>query len=139
MDDCIFCKIVKGDIPSFKVYEDDEFLGILDIAQFTEGHTILIPKKHFRFVWDIDNIGGYFKAAQKIAKHFKSLGYDYVDSYIWGRMVPHAHLHLVPHNGAVGEYRNATNGFGKLQLDESRRPTKEKGEELVKKFKYTET
>ncbi|HVX92910.1 MAG TPA: HIT domain-containing protein [Candidatus Dojkabacteria bacterium] len=134
MDDCIFCKIVKGDIPSFKIYEDENFLAILDIAQFTEGHTIVIPKKHFRFVWDVDNIDEYFKVAQKIANHFKDLGYEYVDTYIWGRMVPHAHVHLVPHNGNDVKYKEALKGLGELQSDPSRKLTKEKGEEIALKF-----
>ena len=48
MEDCIFCKIVRGEIPCYKVYEDDEVLAFLDISQTTKGHTLVIPKEHFQ-------------------------------------------------------------------------------------------
>jgi histidine triad (HIT) family protein len=135
MDDCVFCKIVKGDIPSFKIYEDDMFLAILDIAQFTEGHTILIPKKHHRFVWDIPEIGEYYEVAQKISDHFReNLGFKYVDSLTLGRMVPHAHLHIIPHNGEENDFSNAIEGIGNLQTDASRRLSSEEGKKVQKKF-----
>ena len=68
-DNCIFCKIVEGYIPSYKIYETDNFLAFLDIAQFSEGHTLVIPKTHYRFVWDVPNIGEYFQVVQKVAQH----------------------------------------------------------------------
>lgn len=134
MIDCIFCKIVKGEIPSFKIYEDDSYLAILDIAQFTEGHTIVIPKNHFRFIWDI-NDNKYFEVINKIANHYKKLGYDYVDSATFGRMVPHAHFHLIPHNGEMNDWRNSLEKIGEMQIDPSRRITKNVGEEIAKKLK----
>ncbi len=95
MDDCIFCKILKGEIPSYKIYEDDEFLAFLDIYPETEGYTILIPKKHFRWVWDVDNIEGLFRVAQKIAKHFQKVtGQDSIYSFIMGEDVSHAHVKI---------------------------------------------
>ena len=54
MDNCIFCKIISGEIPSSKVYEDDEVLAFLDITQTTTGHILLIPKKHVRNVLEMD-------------------------------------------------------------------------------------
>ena len=97
MKDCIFCRIAKGEIPCFKIYEDKDFLAFLDIAPFTEGHTLVIPKQHYRWVWDVPNIGEYFKIVQKIAKNFqKNLGDDYVSSFIAGNDVPHAHIHILP-------------------------------------------
>lgn len=137
MDDCIFCKIVKGEIPSFKIYEDDSYLAILDIAQFTQGHTIVIPKKHFRFIWDIGD-NKYFEVINKIANHYKSLGYEFVDSATFGRMVPHAHFHLIPHNGEINDWRNSLEKIGEMQTDSTRRPSKEEGEMLAKKFKLPE-
>ena len=65
-DNCIFCKIVSGDIPSYKIYEDDEYLAFLDIAPFADGHTLVIPKKHYQFVWDVEEVGKYIEVAQKI-------------------------------------------------------------------------
>jgi len=136
MDDCIFCKIVKGEIPSYKIYEDDEFLAFLDISKFTRGHTLVIPKKHYRFVWDVENIQGYAKAVKKVCEHFnKDLGYKYVDTLSFGRMVPHAHMHLVPHNNGEGGWEEALTSIGKMQLDETRRLTPKEGERVAKEFK----
>lgn len=135
MDDCIFCKIVKGEIPAHKIYEDKNFLAFLDIAAFVEGHTLVIPKKHFRFFWDIDNVGEYYEFVSKVCNHYtKNLGYKFVDTLTVGRMVPHAHVHLVPHNNDGGEWEESLEEVFKMQLDQSRRLTKEKGEILVKKF-----
>ena len=53
MDDCIFCKIVKGEIPSYRVYEDDDILVMLDINPFSKGHLLVLPKEHFENIYDI--------------------------------------------------------------------------------------
>lgn len=135
MDNCIFCKIIKGEIPSYKVYEDENYLGILDIAQFVEGHTIVIPKKHHEFVWDVEDLK-YFEVVRKIANHYRRLGYKYVDSAVFGRMVPHAHIHLVPHNEDGNDWDNSLEKIGDMQKDKSRWPSKDKGEELVNRFKF---
>jgi histidine triad (HIT) family protein len=133
--DCIFCKIVKREIPSYTIYEDKKYLGFLDISQFTPGHTIVIPKNHIEFIWDSKEIGKYFAITQKIAKHFRSLGFKYVDSLTFGRKVPHAHVHLVPHNGNPKDYKKALLGLGILQEDTSRRLTPSSGQKLVQKFR----
>lgn len=97
MTDCIFCKIIAGELPSYKIYEDEKYLACLDIGQVTDGHTWLIPKKHCRWVWDIDNIGEFFEVAKKIVKNFQKVtGEEFVMSLMWGRDIHHAHLHLVP-------------------------------------------
>lgn len=103
MTDCIFCKIVEGSIPSYKIYEDKKYLAFLDITQVTDGHTLLIPKKHCRWVWDIEDIGEFYKVAKKIVKNIQKVtGEDFVMSLTWGRDVHHAHLHLVPStNGSL--------------------------------------
>lgn len=134
MDNCIFCKIIKGEIPSFKVYEDEKYLGILDIAHFVDGHTIVIPKKHYQFVWDVDD-SEYFEVTKKIANHYKTLGYKYIDSMVFGRMVPHAHIHLLPHNGDSAEYNSALTDIGAMQQSPTRRLSREEGEKIVQKFK----
>lgn len=133
--DCIFCKIIRGEIPSYKVYEDENFLAFLDIAQFTKGHTVVVPKKHVEFVWDVDDVQAYFSVVRKIANHFRSLGYKYVDSMSFGRVVPHSHVHLIPHNDENGDYKKALGGIGDLQTDKTRWPTPEEGEEIAKKFR----
>lgn len=93
MNDCIFCQIVSGSIPAQRVYEDDEFLAFLDIRPLSAGHTLVIPKTHYRFVWDIANIGGYFSVVQKIAKALQKVsGTDEVCMKVIGEEVPHAHV-----------------------------------------------
>lgn len=104
MDGCIFCKIVKGEIPATKVYEDENFLAFLDIHPMGPGHTQVIPKKHFRWVWDLPaqagvpgNIGEYFQIAQKIAlAQKKAFNADIVRSQIYGEEVAHAHIWVWP-------------------------------------------
>lgn len=135
MDDCLFCKIVKGEIPAYKIYEDDKYLAFLDIAQFTQGHTIIIPKEHFRFIWDITNVGEFYEFAVKVANHYRSLGYEFIDSASFGRLVPHAHYHLIPNTEEGKDWNKALSGIGDLQKDLSRRLTKEKADEILAKFK----
>jgi len=97
MDDCIFCKIARGEIPCWKIYEDEKFLAFLDINPFVEGHTLVIPKKHYRWVWEVTELGEYFEVVRKIANHFQKVMTDeFVASLIWGLDVPHAHIHLLP-------------------------------------------
>lgn len=102
MDDCIFCKIIKGDVPAFKLYEDENYLAFLNIAPVAEGHTLVIPKKHHRFVWDVTDPAGYFTVATKVANHLKKVsGAEAIYSYIYGQTVPHAHIHLFPAAGGT--------------------------------------
>ena len=68
MPDCIFCKIAKGAIPATKVYEDDTFLAFLDISPRSPGHVQVIPKEHYRWVWDVPQIGRYFEVVTRIAQ-----------------------------------------------------------------------
>jgi histidine triad (HIT) family protein len=132
MDNCIFCQIIKGEIPSYKIYEDDDFLGFLDIAQIVDGHTLLIPKKHVRWVWDIENIGQFYEVAQEIAKKMQKIsGSKFVASVTLGMMVPHAHLHLIPETkGNVGKVWDAW-----VEARESRKIKGDKLTELAEKFK----
>ncbi len=94
MTDCIFCKIVSGEMPSYKIYEDEKYLAFLDIFPSAEGHTLVIPKEHTTWVWDHQNLGEYFEVVGKIAKHFRELSGEVVRSSIDGWNVPHAHIHL---------------------------------------------
>jgi len=97
MADCIFCQIVKGDVPCFKVYEDDSFLGFLDISPFSPGHTILIPKIHYRWVYDVSRVGQYWESANLIAHSIlKIIKPDYISFWTFGNEVEHAHIHIVP-------------------------------------------
>ena len=135
MDDCIFCKIVKGDIPCYKIYENDKFLAFLDISEFTPGHTLVIPKKHYRFIWDVEDIEEYASVIKKICNHYThDLDFKYVDTLSMGRMVPHAHMHLVPHNNNENDWEVALQTIGALQDDESRRLTPTRGKEMQERF-----
>ncbi len=97
MENCIFCKIVKGEIPAYKVYEDDNFLGFLDIRPLNPGNSLLIPKKHYRWVYDVPNFGEYWEIAKKIAlATLKAVGSDSINFLTLGYEVPHAHIRIIP-------------------------------------------
>ena len=100
MDNCIFCKIVKKEIPAQIVYEDNEFLAFLDINPREPGHVQVIPKKHYRWVWDVHNIGKYFEVVKKIAlAQKKAFKCDLIRSQVYGDEVAHAHVWVWPENG----------------------------------------
>ena len=104
MENCIFCKIVNKEIPSHIVYEDNDFLAFLDIHPKSPGHVQVIPKKHYRWVWDIPNAGKYFEVAQKIAHaQQKAFATDWILSKVVGDEVPHAHLWVFPNNKVEGD------------------------------------
>lgn len=65
MEDCVFCKIAEKEISCFEVYEDEKFLAFLDINPRNPGHTLVIPKEHFRWVWDVPYLGEYFEVVGK--------------------------------------------------------------------------
>lgn len=101
MSDCIFCKIVAGELPCYKIYENDNYLAFLDIFPTTEGHTLVIPKVHATWVWDLPagsqftpSLGSYFEVVGEIARHYREISGDVVRSNIDGWQVPHAHIHL---------------------------------------------
>jgi len=98
MKDCIFCKIIKGEIPCYKVYEDDDYLAFLDISPLNEGHSLVIPKKHYRFVDDVPDFGGYYEAAKKVGQGIKkATGHKHMYYLSLGNAVKHAHIWVIPH------------------------------------------
>lgn len=104
MEDCIFCKIVKGEIPCFKVYEDEDVLAFADINPVSSGHTLVIPKQHSANLYEISeaDLTAVQKAAQKIALALKeALNPTGIASMQFSgrgvnQEVMHYHLHLVP-------------------------------------------
>lgn len=123
MTNCIFCKIIANELPHFVIHEDENYLAFLDLAQFTDGHTVVVPKKHIQFLWDNENIGEYLNFCKEVANHYKhKLGFKYVDTLTFGRMIPHSHIHLVPHNGDNKRWGEALKGIHKLQLDKTFHP-----------------
>jgi histidine triad (HIT) family protein len=97
MDNCIFCKIASGQISSKKVYEDDHYIAFLDINPLNPGHTLLIPKSHHRWVFDIPSQSDIWSLATKIGLDLKQkLKADYFMYLTAGMEVPHAHIHIIP-------------------------------------------
>ena len=103
MNDCIFCKIVNGEIPAYKIYEDDNVIALLDISQATKGHTLVISKEHYKNLYDIDEklAGDIFSIVPKIAnaikKAFNPIGLNVIiNTEKPLQTVFHFHLHIIP-------------------------------------------
>ena len=104
VSDCIFCKIVAGEIPASKVYEDDHFLAFLDISQVTPGHTLVIPKKHARNLLEMtpDKTADLFNVVSTVTKKVESAtqpqGMNIISNMeeIAGQSVFHTHVHILP-------------------------------------------
>ncbi len=104
--DCIFCKIVKGEIPSYKIFEDDYTLAFLDIADDIEGHTLVIPKKHCHNVIDCPkkDLAHVMETVQLVSKHYtEKCGYDSVNLMNVNELVPHFHMHVFPRRKGDGK------------------------------------
>ncbi|MGV8150253.1 MAG: HIT family protein [Candidatus Woesearchaeota archaeon] len=101
MNECIFCKIVRGEIPAYKIWEDEKFYAFLDINPITQGHTLLIPKKHHDYIFDyeMNDYSEIFVRARMLAQTMKkATGAKRIGVTIEGFAVPHIHIHLVPIN-----------------------------------------
>ena len=104
MSDCIFCKIIAGDIPSATIYENDECKVILDRFPSGEGHALILPKNHVANIFEIDpeQAGRLFSLAAKLAKAMKEvLGFEHMNilqnnGTVAGQTVFHFHIHLIP-------------------------------------------
>ena len=100
MNDSIFAKIISGDIPCHKIYEDESTLVFLDIHPKNEGHALVIPKiRPAEFVWDLDDTiyHDMMVTAKKVALRLRTvLAHPYVHQAIIGTDVPYAHIHLIP-------------------------------------------
>ena len=104
---CVFCKIINGDIPSFKIYESHHALAFLDISQNTVGHTLVIPKKHIESIFDLDEQTGrdLFETVIKTTNILKNkLGFKDVNllnnnGSLAGQVVNHYHIHIIPRYG----------------------------------------
>jgi histidine triad (HIT) family protein len=95
----IFTKIINGEIPCHKVYEDSRTLAFLDINPVAEGHTLVIPKTEVEFVWDLsdEDYQAVMNTAKRIALRLREItGKPYVGEKVVGVDVPHAHVHLIP-------------------------------------------
>ena len=104
MEDCIFCKIVKGEIPSFKIYENDQVFAFEDINPISLGHTLIVPKKHAENLWEITpgDLSAIHLASQKIARALRKaidatgIACLQLNGREVNQVVMHYHLHLIP-------------------------------------------
>ncbi len=131
-DNCIFCKIIKGDIPSYTIHEDDEFKVILDVGPVAKGHALILPKNHYENFYEIpeDVAVNAFKLAKKLmVKITDALGCDGFNilqnnKEAADQTVPHYHMHLIP------RYKDGQKLFAYTPLELS----KEEQEEVLKKI-----
>jgi histidine triad (HIT) family protein len=119
---CIFCEIIKGNIPSKKIYEDNDTLAILDISQITKGHTLILPKKHYDNMLTIDekDLQNVIKTAKKVTSMindaYKPLGFNIINNCgeAAGQTVMHYHMHVIPrysNDDLVMQHADNTNKF----------------------------
>jgi histidine triad (HIT) family protein len=97
MEMCIFCQIINKERPAYIVYEDDKFLSFLDKYPLTKGNCLVIPKKHVRWVDDVENFGAYFELAKRIGKAAQRAFFSVWTQYLTiGHEIPHAHIRVIP-------------------------------------------
>jgi histidine triad (HIT) family protein len=99
MEDSLFTKIIKGEIPCYKVYEDDKTLAFLDIHPVARGHVLVIPKVQVEFVWDLaaEDHAALMASVQKVGRRLREvIATPYVGQSVVGTDIPHAHVHVVP-------------------------------------------
>jgi len=131
-EDCIFCKIINGKIPAYKIYEDKDFIAILDIAPVNPGHVLLIPKKHFQLLEEFpeDLAEKLILLAQRLIPKIKktvrsdSVNFSLNDGKTAGQLIPHVHFHIMPRFDKDGH-----------KLFEGKPLKEEDAERILKKFK----
>ena len=103
MNNCIFCKIVKGEIPSTKVYEDEKTLAFLDITPINIGHSLVIPKEHFKDIHEMPEelVAHMMKVVKKVSAALRAMPSDGVNVNMnnegpAGQVIFHAHIHVIP-------------------------------------------
>jgi histidine triad (HIT) family protein len=112
MDDCIFCRIAAGSIPSTKIYEDEVVLAFLDIAPVSDGHVLVVPKQHFEYIHDCpaDLLGSVCSRIGKIAgavqRAVDADGYNVLcnNGRAAGQVVGHLHFHIIPRKSGDGVF-----------------------------------
>lgn len=119
-ENCVFCKIVNKEIPAHVVYEDNDFLAFLSIDPQSPGHTLVIPKKHYRWVWDVKSplLGHYFEVAGKIAHaQRKAFSTEFILSKVVGEEVHHAHIWVFPSNEVKGNKKDLAGNAEKIKAN----------------------
>ncbi|MFH0988309.1 MAG: HIT family protein [Parcubacteria group bacterium] len=110
MNDCLFCKIINGEIPAHKVYEDDDVLAFLDIMPVNPGHTLIVPKKHFANLLDADEktLGRIISAVPKVARlimtalDYQAFNLSVNNGKDANQIVSHLHFHVIPRRAGDG-------------------------------------
>jgi len=133
MEDCIFCKIINGEIPCAKIYEDEKTLAFLDIGPIAEGHALVVSKQHYETLLDTpeEEIKSIFSLAKKVAaaqqKALNNEGFNLLmnNKEVAGQVVPHIHVHIIPRNKRDGLFK----GWPSKQYEEG------KMEEVLGKIK----
>ena len=122
--DCIFCKITKGEIPSYKLFENDDLIAILDISQATKGHTLIIPKKHYKNLYELEEnlASNIFKIVPKLAnalkKAFNPIGLNVlINTEKPLQTVDHFHIHLIPRYEDDKLEIEFENNYGKISKE----------------------
>lgn len=131
-ENCIFCKIANGDIPSRTIYEDDDFRVIMDLAPATKGHSLILPKEHYKNIYELSDgtAAKVFSLAKKMALLMtEKLGADGFNimqnnNEVAGQTVFHFHMHLIPRY----------NGDGQTLVMKPQKMTDDEMEEIRKKF-----
>ena len=125
----IFSKIVKGELPAYKVAEDERFLAFLDISPLTKGHALIIPKKEIDYIFDLDSktFSALWCFTQLVAKAMeKVITCERIGIAVIGLEVPHAHIHLVP----------LTKGINNINFENPRlKFTQQEFEEIAQKIR----
>lgn len=99
MSDSIFTKIIKGEIPCYKIAEDDRFIAFLDVSPIKKGHTLVVPKVQIDYLFDLDDslLSDLMIFAKKVSQKMQSaISCERIGIAVIGLEVPHAHIHLVP-------------------------------------------
>ena len=110
MEDSVFTKIIKGEIPSYKIYEDDKTFAFLDINPLTSGHVLVVPKTQAEVIWDLeaDDYQALMETVQKVGKRLRDvMEAPFIGVEVIGIDVPHAHVHVVPFTTPADLHRHA--------------------------------
>jgi len=130
--DCIFCKIVAGEIPSYRIYEDKETLAFLDVGPVNYGHTLVIPKKHVENLETIDEetLGKVVMTVKKVGRSIKTglgaKGYNIGlnNDQVAGQIIPHLHFHVMPRTEGDGLKLWPQGKYGEGEAEEAMKKLK---------------
>lgn len=127
MENCLFCKIINGEVPSYKIYEDDDTYAFLDISKDVDGHTLVLSKHHCKNILDADDkiLSSVMKTVKKISNHYiNNCGYDGVNIISYAneaaeQVIMHIHIHIIPRKKEDGLILSPSLNASKLTLEEA--------------------